>query len=80
MTGVRELLAIAIGALLGALCLAAPAAVFRLSVLGGASPTRNPGGEYGSDPEPSDRALLAVRAVGVACLAVAAFVAWQAFA
>ena len=80
MTGVRELLAIALGALLGVLCLAAPGAVFQLSVLGGGSPTRNPGGEYGSDPEPSERALLLVRALGVACLAVAAYVAWQAFA
>ena len=79
MAGVRELLAIALGALLGVACLAAPGAVFRLSVLGGASPTRNPGGEYGSDPEPSNRALLVVRVIGVACLAIAAFVAYNNF-
>lgn len=80
MAGVRELLAIALGALLGVLCITAPGAVFKLSVLGGASPTRNPGGEYGSDAEPSNRALLLVRALGVACLAIAAVVAWQTFA
>lgn len=80
MAGLRELLAIGFGVLAGLLCLVAPGAVFQLSVLGGAGPHRDRTAEYGSDAEASDRARLAVRAVGVLCLAVAAAVAWQTFA
>ncbi|WP_435098637.1 hypothetical protein [Halarchaeum sp. P4] len=68
----RTTLAVALGAALGLLCLARPDVVLRLSVLGTTTPGRT--GPYGDD-DASSRALVVVRILGAACLAVAAYLA-----
>ena len=73
----RELLAVGLGALLGVVLLVAPRTALQLSVVVG--PTRRQRGEYGSDAPIPDRWVLAVRALGLASLAVAGFLAWQTF-
>ena len=78
MPGIRELLAVVLGALLGLALLAAPRAVLRLTVFVG--PTRRRRGDYGTDPALPDRWTWLVRGLGVACLALAAVVAYQAYA
>lgn len=68
----RTTLAVGLGAALGLLCLARPDVVLRLSVLGTSSPGRT--GPYG-DAEAGSTRLWIVRALGAACLAVAASLA-----
>jgi hypothetical protein len=77
MSGVRELLAVVLGAVLGAALLAAPRTALRLSVFVG--PTRRQRGEYGTDDAIPDRWAWVVRGLGVACLVVVAFIASQAY-
>jgi hypothetical protein len=68
----RDLLAVGLGALLGLVLLAAPRTAFRLSVAGG---PQNRRGEYGADGEVPARYLWLIRALGLACLAVAGYIA-----
>jgi len=74
MVDYRQWLAVGLGVLFGLGLIAAPRAALRLSVLTGAGQRRRRG-EYGSDDPISDRWVWATRAVGVACLVVAAVIA-----
>jgi len=81
MAGVRELLAVGLGALLGVALLAKPRAMLLLSVFVGPTRRRRHGGEYGSDDDDDDGPFGAwapwfVRAAGLACLAVAGYIAY----
>ena len=76
MAGLRELLAVALGVLLGLLLIAAPRTALRLSVIGG---PQRPRGDYGSDGEVADTWAWLVRALGVGCLLVAGVVGYGAF-
>ncbi|WP_324664696.1 hypothetical protein [Haloarcula sediminis] len=73
MVDIRQLLAVGLGALFGLFLLVAPRAALKLSVVSGGPRRRR--GEYGSDDAIPDRWVWATRAVGVACLAVAAYIA-----
>jgi hypothetical protein len=78
MAGVRELLAVVLGVLLGVVLLVAPRAALRLSIFIG--PHRRRRGDYGSeDPIPDYWAHL-VRAAGVVCVVIAAVIAYQSYA
>jgi hypothetical protein len=77
MTGVRELLAVVLGAALGVAALVAPRTVLGLSVFGG--PNRRRRGDYGADGAVPDRSVWVVRALGVACLSISAYVAVQTY-
>lgn len=72
MADVRDLLAIALGVLLGLVLLAAPRTAFQLSAVGG---PQNRRGEYGADGEVPDRYLWLIRVLGLACLGVAGYIA-----
>lgn len=77
MVGVRELLAIGLGVLLGVALLAKPKAMLLLSVFVGPNQRRRHGGEYGNDDDPFGTwAPWFVRVVGLACLLVAAYIAY----
>lgn len=76
MGGIRELLAVALGALLGIVLVAAPRTALRLSVVGGPQRRR---GDYGTDGEVADTWAWLVRALGVGCLLVAAVIGYGAF-
>lgn len=78
MPGIRELLAVVLGALLGVVLVAAPRAALRLSVFLG--PQRRRRGDYGTDDDIPDTWAWVVRVLGLACIAVAAFIAYQAYA
>jgi hypothetical protein len=78
MPGVRELLAVVLGALLGVALVAAPRTALRLSVFVG--PHRRRRGDYGSDEPIPDTWAHLVRLGGVACLVVAAVIAYQTYA
>ncbi len=78
MPGIRELLAVVLGILLGVVLVAAPRTALRLSVFLG--PQRRRRGDYGIDNDIHDMWAWIVRALGVACIAVAAFIAYQAYA
>jgi hypothetical protein len=78
MSGLRELLAVVLGVLFGLLLIVAPRTALQLSVFVG--PHRRRRGDYGSDQTIPDRWAWVVRAVGVACLAVAALIAYQTYA
>lgn len=75
MPGIRELLTIVLGVLLGIALIAAPRTALRLSVFVG--PNRRRRGNYGADETISNKWTWVVRAFGVACLATAAFIAYQ---
>lgn len=80
MPGVRELLAVVLGLGLGALLIAAPGQFLRASVFMGPQRRRRHDGPAGSDDQPyGDAVLWLVRAAGVACLAVAGYVAYTNF-
>jgi hypothetical protein len=74
MAGVRELVAIALGALLGLAAIAYPEALLRIQTAGTRPDRRN---DYGEGGTVSDRAVLVVRLLGVAVLGVAAVIALQ---
>lgn len=79
MVGVRELLAVGLGALLGVALLAKPRAMLLLSVFVGPTRRRRHGGEYGSDGGEDLFGAWApwfVRAAGLACLLVAGYIAY----
>lgn len=77
MAGVRELLAVGLGVLLGVALLAKPKEMLLLSVFVGPNRRRRHGGEYGSDDDPFGTwAAWFVRAVGLACLLVAAYIVY----
>lgn len=78
MVGVRELLAVGLGVLLGIALLAKPREMLLLSVFVGPTQRRRRGGEYGSDADDPFGAWAPwfVRAVGLACLLVAAYIAY----
>ena len=78
MPGIRELLAVVLGILLGVVLIAAPRTALRLSVFLG--PQRRRRGDYGTDNDIPDMWTWIIRALGVACIAVAAFIAYQAYA
>jgi len=78
MADLRALLAVVLGAALGVAMLLAPRTVVRLSVF--TRPTRGRRGDYGTDPSVPDAWAWVVRALGVACLGVAAVVAYQTYA
>ncbi|AKH97011.1 hypothetical protein [Halanaeroarchaeum sulfurireducens] len=77
MTGTRELLAIVLGAALGVTLLVAPRAALKLSVFVG--PNRRRRGDYGTDDTVSDQWVWIVRGVGVACLAISAYIAYLTY-
>ncbi|MFC6989224.1 hypothetical protein ACFQJD_11835 [Haloplanus sp. GCM10025708] len=78
MAGVRELLAIVLGAALGVALLVAPRTMLRLSVFVG--PNRRRRGEYGIDKAIPARWTWIARGLGVVCVAIAAFIAYQTYA
>ena len=80
MSGVRELLAVVLGALLGVVLIVAPQTALRLSVFVG--PTRRRRGDYGTDKHDSlsDQWTWLIRGLGVVCLAIALFIAYQTYA
>jgi len=69
----RQWLAVGLGVLVGLGLVAAPRVALRLSVVTG--PRRRRQGEYGSDATLPTTWVWATRAVGVACLAAAAYIA-----
>ena len=73
MADVRDFLAIGLGVLLGFLLLAAPRAAFQLSVAGG---PKNRRGDYGADGEVPGHYVWLIRVLGLACLAIAGFIAY----
>lgn len=77
MAGIRELLAVVLGVGLGLVLLFVPRVAIQLSVAGGPSSHRR--GEYGTDGEVGETWTWVVRALGVACLAVAGVVAYRAY-
>lgn len=77
MPGIRELLAVVLGVLFGITLIAAPRMALRLSVFVG--PNRRRRGDYGTDETISNKWTWVVRALGVACLAIAAFIAYQTY-
>ncbi|MGB9964020.1 hypothetical protein [Halobacterium sp. CBA1126] len=78
MAGIRELLAVVLGAALGLAMILAPRAALQLSIFVG--PNRRRRGEYGTDDTIPDTWAWLVRALGVACLAVAGVIAYQTYA
>lgn len=72
MAGLRELLAVVLGAALGVLLLVYPRAFIRVQTLGRVPHDRH--GEYGSDDPPA-RWTRVVQLLGVACLLAAGYVA-----
>ncbi|SEP11276.1 hypothetical protein SAMN04487948_114112 [Halogranum amylolyticum] len=78
MPGIRELLAVALGICLGVVLVAAPRTALRLSVFLG--PQRRHRGHYGTDNDIPEMWAWIVRALGFVCIAVAAFIASQAYA
>lgn len=77
MSGVRELLAVVLGAALGVALLAAPRTILRLSVFGGQRRRRR--GDYGTDDPIPDRWALIARGLGILCLAIAAIIVYQTY-
>ena len=77
MPGIRELFAVVLGIALGVAMIAAPRMALRLSVF--VSPNRRRRGEYGDDTSISDLWAWIIRVLGVVCLAVAAFIAYQTY-
>ena len=79
MSGVRELLAVVLGILLGVVLIAAPQTALRLSVFVG--PTRRRRNDYGTDKHDSlsDQWTWFIRGLGVVCLAIALFIAYQTY-
>lgn len=78
MPGLRELLAVALGLCLGVVLVAAPRTALRLSVFLGSQRHRR--GRYGTDAEIPEMWAWIVRALGIVCIAVAAVIAYQAYA
>jgi len=78
MPGLRELLAVLLGAAFGVALVVAPRTALRLSVVVG--PNRRQRGEYGTDDPIPTTWTWVVRALGVACLVVAGVIAYQAYA
>jgi hypothetical protein len=79
MLGVRDLLAVVLGAALGVALVVAPRTAIRLSVFVGPHRRRRDG-EYGAEASIPDWWAHLARLAGVACLAVAGFIAYQAYA
>lgn len=77
MSGIRDLLAVVLGVLLGIALIAAPRTALRLSVFVG--PNRRRRGNYGTDETIADRWMWIVRTLGVACLAIATFIVYQTY-
>lgn len=78
MPGVRELLAVVLGVLLGSALFAAPRTILQLSAFIG--PNRRRRGDYGTDEAIPDRWMWVARGFGVVCLAIAAFIAYRTYA
>ena len=80
MPGVRELLAVVLGILLGVVLITVPQTALRLSVFVG--PNRRRRGDYGTDNHDllSDQWTLLIRGLGVICLAIALFITYQTYA
>ncbi|WP_254544807.1 hypothetical protein [Halomarina pelagica] len=78
MPGIRELLAVVLGAALGVALLAAPRTMLQLSVF--VNPNRRRRGDYGTDEAIPDRWMWVARGLGVLCLTIAAFIAYQTYA
>ncbi|EJN57466.1 hypothetical protein [Halogranum rubrum] len=78
MPGIRELLAVALGLCLGVVLVAAPRTALRLSVFLGSQRRRQ--GRYGTDAEIPKMWAWIVRALGLVCIAIAAFITSQAYA
>lgn len=76
MAGVRELLAVGLGALLGIVALVYPEALLRIQTAGTRPDRRD---EYGQGGHTSTRAVLLVRLLGAASIAIAVVVALQSF-
>ena len=73
----RELLTVVLGVLFGGVLVIWPEAALRLSVFGGANNHRR--GRYGDDTPISNRWAWGVRLLGVGCLVIAGFLAFQAY-
>lgn len=78
MPGIRELLTVVLGVLLGVVLVVTPRTALQLSVFLG--PQRRRRGDYGTDNGIPDRWTWVVRALGVACLTIAAVIAYQTYA
>jgi hypothetical protein len=77
MPGIRELLAVVLGVALGVALLVAPRTALGLSVFG--SQNRRHRGEYGTDDDVPDRWTWIVRGLGIACLGIAAVIAYRTY-
>lgn len=71
----EEIAAVALALAIAALLLARPALAYRYVRTFGFGGRPDPGGDWGNDPEPSRRATLAIRLVGVVHLLIAAVIA-----
>lgn len=71
----EEIAAVALAVALAGVLLAKPALAYRYLRMFGLGGRPDPGGDWGSDPEPSDRATLAIRLVGIGHLLLAAVIA-----
>jgi hypothetical protein len=78
MSGIRELLAVALGIGLGMVLVAAPRTALRLSVFLGPQRRRRRG-DYGTADEITELWAWIVRTLGIARIAVAAFLAYQTY-
>lgn len=79
MAGIREILAVVLGAILGVALVAAPRAMLKLSILVGPTRRRRHDGPTGDGQLIADGWLWVVRVAGVACLAVAGYIAYNNF-
>lgn len=76
MPGIREILAIVLGALMGVVAIAYPEALLSIQTAGTRPDRRN---EYGQEGATTDRAKRFVQLLGVLALVVSAVIAYQAF-
>lgn len=77
MPGLRELLAVVLGAALGLALLVAPRPFIRLSVVGSSNQRRR--GDYGTDDTIPDRWTLIARGLGLLTLGIAGVIAYQTY-
>ena len=77
MSGIRELLTIVLGVVLGIVLLTAPRVALRLSVVVG--PSRRHRGDYGTDASVSNQWIWIIRGLGVVCISIATYITFKMY-